>query len=295
MEHPKENDVMPDSINEDDLASPRPNGGIELEDMTTKHEHMGPGPGDHEVDHEDVNLDHSFDEDDLLFPPPDRKAEVTQIDTKVQLSWHDVRISAEPEPGKCGKKAEGETKVILDGVSGCALPGQFISIIGASGAGKTTLLNHLSGRLIANNLTKTGTIKINNVDSSEVQGFSTFSAYVQQDDILFQTMTVRECLEFSAKLKLPGTLEEKLEKADQIIKDLKLTKCQHTNIGGHLIKGVSGGERKRTSIGVELITNPSLIFLDEPTTGLDSHTATQVMKLLSKLASSGRTIIQTIH
>jgi len=63
-------------------------------------------------------------------------------------------------------------------------------------------------------LTKTGTIKINNVDSSEVQGFSTFSAYVQQDDILFQTMTVRECLEFSAKLKLPGTLEEKLEKAD---------------------------------------------------------------------------------
>ena len=62
-----------------------------------------------------------------------------------------------------------------------------------------------------------------------------------------------------------------------------------------MIKGVSGGERKRTSIGVELITDPSLIFLDEPTTGLDSHTATQVMKLLSKLATSGRTIIQTIH
>ena len=108
-------------------------------------------------------------------------------------------------------------------------------------------------------------------------------------------MTVRECLEFSAKLKLPGPLDEKLAKADQIIKDLKLTKCQNTNIGGYLIKGVSGGERKRTSIGVELITNPSLIFLDEPTTGLDSYTATQVMTLLSKLAQSGRTIIQTIH
>lgn len=108
-------------------------------------------------------------------------------------------------------------------------------------------------------------------------------------------MTVRECLEFSAKLKLTGTLEEKISKVDQIIKELKLTKCQNTNIGGYLIKGISGGERKRTSIGVELITNPSLIFLDEPTTGLDSHTATQVMKLLSKLAASGRTIIQTIH
>jgi len=97
-------------------------------------------------------------------------------------------------------------------------------------------------------------------------------------------MTVRECLEFSAKLKLTGTLEEKISKADQIIKDLKLGKCENTFIGGYLIKGVSGGERKRTSIGVELITNPSLIFLDEPTTGLDSHTATQVMKLLSRLS-----------
>ena len=87
-------------------------------------------------------------------------------------------------------------------------------------------------------------------------------------------MTVRECLEFSAKLKLPGTIDEKIQKVNQIIEDLKLQKCQDTFIGGYLIKGVSGGERKRTSIGVELITNPSLIFLDEPTTGLDSFTAT---------------------
>ena len=104
-------------------------------------------------------------------------------------------------------------------------------------------------------------------------------------------MTVRECLEFSAKLKLPGTDEEKIKKVNDIISDLKLTKCQNTYIGGALIKGVSGGERKRTSIGVELITDPSLIFLDEPTTGLDSYTATQVMSILKNLANSGRTII----
>jgi ABC-type multidrug transport system ATPase subunit len=108
-------------------------------------------------------------------------------------------------------------------------------------------------------------------------------------------MTVRECLEFSAKLKLPGTTAEKIAKVDEIIMDLKLNKCQDTFIGGTLIKGVSGGERKRTSIGVELITNPSLIFLDEPTTGLDSYTATQVMVILRNLANAGRTIIQTIH
>lgn len=84
-------------------------------------------------------------------------------------------------------------------------------------------------------------------------------------------------------------------KVNDIISELKLTKCQNTYIGGALIKGVSGGERKRTSIGVELITDPSLIFLDEPTTGLDSYTATQVMSILKNLANSGRTIIQTIH
>jgi len=105
-------------------------------------------------------------------------------------------------------------------------------------------------------------------------------------------MTVRECLEFAAKLKLPLYSQERV---DELLEDLKLVKCQNTKIGGPLIKGISGGERKRTSIGVELISNPSLIFLDEPTTGLDSYTAVQVMRTLKRLAKSGRTIIQTIH
>ena len=69
-------------------------------------------------------------------------------------------------------------------------------------------------------------------------------------------MTVRECLAFAAKLKLTGTLEEKMTRVDEVIKDLRLTKCQNTKIGGSLVKGVSGGERKRTAIGVELITDP---------------------------------------
>jgi len=74
-----------------------------------------------------------------------------------------------------------------------------------------------------------------------------------------------------------------------------LTKCQNTKVGGALVKGISGGERKRTSIGVELITDPQLIFLDEPTTGLDSFTAAAVMETLRALAASGRTVVSTIH
>jgi len=109
-------------------------------------------------------------------------------------------------------------------------------------------------------------------------------------------MSVRECLEFAARLKLPGTEDEKMARVRHIIKKLKLAKCENTRIGGPLVKGVSGGERKRTSIGVELITDPSLIFLDEPTTGLDSFTATSVMETLGDLArNDNRTVVSTIH
>lgn len=108
-------------------------------------------------------------------------------------------------------------------------------------------------------------------------------------------MTVRECLEFAAKLKLKKPYAEKMKTVQQLIEDLGIEKCQNTKIGGPLVKGVSGGERKRTSIGVELITDPMLLFLDEPTTGLDSFTATSVCDLLKRLAQSGRTIITTIH
>ena len=129
-----------------------------------------------------------------------------------------------------------------------------------------------------------------------MKNFSALSAYVQQDDILFQTMSVRECLTFAARLKLTGTEDEKITRVDELIVTLKLKKCENTRIGGPLVKGVSGGERKRTSIGVELITDPSLVFLDEPTTGLDSFTATSVMETLGDLARYGnRTVVSTIH
>lgn len=188
-----------------------------------------------------------------------------------------------------------EPKVILDDLSGSIEPGQFLSIIGASGAGKTTLLNFLSGKEVSKNLEKTGSIKINGVEKDSIKNFGALMAYIQQEDILLQTMTVKECMLFAAKLKLAGTPEYKEERVAKVIASLRLGKCADTKIGGPLVKGVSGGERKRCSIGVELITDPNLIFLDEPTTGLDSFTATQVMQLLRDLAAEGRTILSTIH
>lgn len=232
-------------------------------------------------------LNHSFDEvEEENMKPFDPVLE------QVCLQWHDIEISALPTPGKCGRKAIGEKRLILDNISGSALPGEFVSIIGASGAGKTTLLNHLSGRLTATNLEIFGDVMINGQNSEEIAGFSRFSAYIQQDDVLLESFTVRECIDFAARLRLhgddQGTIEEKVE---AMMEDLKLKKCAETRIGGTFFKGVSGGERKRTSIAVELITKPSLIFLDEPTTGLDSYTATTLMRIFRNLAKSGCTVI----
>lgn len=172
-------------------------------------------------------------------------------------------------------------------------PGQFLAIIGASGAGKTTFLNYLSGRDPSKNLEKEGSITINGVDRSKFD-YGKYVAYVQQDDVLYQSMTVKECLMFAAKMRLPPKTDYE-ERVQSLMESLRLEKAADTKIGGPLVKGVSGGERKRTSIGVELITDPNLIFLDEPTTGLDSFTAQNVVEVLSSLAASGRTIISTIH
>ena len=84
-------------------------------------------------------------------------------------------------------------------------------------------------------------------------------------------------------------------RVESLVKALKLEECIDTMVGSELIKGISGGERKRTSIGYELITNPSLLFQDEPTSGLDSFTALSIIKLLKKEAERGMTIIATIH
>ena len=122
---------------------------------------------------DDGALNHSFDEIDQY-----EEAEFEEPRVKVALSWHDVTISAEEKRGK-----SVETKTILNKISGCVMPGQFLSIIGASGAGKTTLLNHLSSRLVPQNLKITGAIKVNGVEKSKVEGYSEFTAYVQQDDV----------------------------------------------------------------------------------------------------------------
>lgn len=170
--------------------------------------------------------------------------------------------------------------------------------MGASGSGKTTMLNMLSGRMKSSKkCTTAGKIYING-QSREYNTFRQIAKFVEQDDTtMFAELTVREQILYSARLALPSNVSEaqKVARVDKIIQELGLSKCQDTYIGSELVRGVSGGERRRAAIGVELVTDPSLIFLDEPTTGLDSFNALNVMTSLRHLARNGRTIVTTIH
>jgi ABC-type multidrug transport system ATPase subunit len=108
-------------------------------------------------------------------------------------------------------------------------------------------------------------------------------------------MTPYESFVFAAKLRTSLSTERIHMKAEEMIDRLALHACKHTMIGGFVLKGISGGERKRSSIGYELITDPNLLLLDEPTSGLDSSTALRVCQLLKREAKAGMTIIATIH
>ena len=126
--------------------------------------------------------------------------------------------------------------------------------------------------------------------------FGDFANYVMQQDVLLATMTVRETLEFAANLKIDKPSTEKKQLIEELAKSLKLDGCLDTLVGGSKIKGISGGEKKRTSIAFELISDPAVLMLDEPTSGLDSLTSFVIVKYLRRLAKEQRkTIIMTIH
>ncbi|XP_010731967.3 broad substrate specificity ATP-binding cassette transporter ABCG2b isoform X1 [Larimichthys crocea] len=188
----------------------------------------------------------------------------------------------------------GPEKCILKDVSGIMRPG-INAIMGATGSGKTSLLDVIAGRKDPAGLRQGKVLVDGKVVTSDLR---LSSAYVVQDDILMGTLSVRENLLFSANLRLSPkhhSSADKKSRVDAIIQDLGLTDCADTKIGTEFLRGVSGGERKRCSIGMELITSPSLLFLDEPTTGLDSNTANCIISLLHNLTRRGKTVIFSIH
>eukprot|EP01071_Lankesteria_metandrocarpae_P010984 Lankesteria_metandrocarpae@DN5394_c1_g1_i1.p1 len=186
-------------------------------------------------------------------------------------------------------------KKILKNISDDIPGGCMVALMGASGAGKTSLLNVLARR----NKHSTGTVYFNDHVPSDNEVFERV-AFIQQDDIFFGNLTVKEHLSIQADLRLPRDMSDadRERRVNTIIRKMSLKKCEGGKIGNPAIglsRGISGGEKKRLNIASELLTAPSIIFADEPTTGLDSHVAGTAVSVLRELADRGHTVICTIH
>jgi len=186
-------------------------------------------------------------------------------------------------------KVVGHNNTILHDISLSIRPREFVALVGGSGCGKSTLLDALNGSRPATS----GTLLYNGSDYyANSDAYRSSIGYVPQEDIIHRELTVSEALNYAARLRLPPDTSDKeiAERVEDVIDDLDLTECRDT-----VVQSLSGGQRKRVSIGVELLTKPSLFFLDEPTSGLDPGLETKMMTLLRKLADQGRTVILVTH
>ncbi|CAH0581115.1 unnamed protein product [Chrysodeixis includens] len=180
------------------------------------------------------------------------------------------------------------SKIILRNINGDFRSGQLTAILGPSGAGKSTLLNILAGYRVAG---ASGVISTNG-EPRDLPQFRKLSRYIMQEDLLQPFITVEEAMLIAADLKLGVDIsrEKKAVIVEEIIQLLRLQKARNTTT-----ERLSGGERKRISIALELLNNPPVIFLDEPTTGLDDVASSTCISLLKRVARGGRTVVCSLH
>ncbi|CAH2058738.1 unnamed protein product [Thlaspi arvense] len=248
--------------------------------------------GDKTLAHESLD-----DEDDLMRTVPfvlsfDNLTYSVSLRRKLEfrnlIPW---RKSEDPE---IAQNEKPNTKTLLDNISGKTRDGEILAVLGASGSGKSTLIDALANRIDKGSLK--GTVTLNG-ETLQSRMLKVISAYVMQDDLLFPMLTVEETLMFAAEFRLPRSLPKSKKKlrVQALIDQLGIRNAATTIIGDEGHRGISGGERRRVSIGIDIIHDPILLFLDEPTSGLDSTSAFMVVKVLKSIAQSGSIVIMSIH
>ncbi|GAB7328195.1 hypothetical protein MBLNU13_g00219t1 [Cladosporium sp. NU13] len=183
-------------------------------------------------------------------------------------------------------------KKILQDVTGTMPRGSMWGVMGGSGAGKSTFLNVLMGKASHTG----GAVRINGW-SKDMNKYKKLIGYVPQDDIVFPELTVRENILHSARCRLPASWRDKeiQDHVDSLLACLQLTHVKHLRVGDPVKPTISGGQRKRVNIGIELAAAPMAIFLDEPTSGLDATSASSIMRLLKAVSKLGVTVIAIVH
>ncbi|XP_075153703.1 ATP-binding cassette sub-family G member 1-like [Haematobia irritans] len=207
--------------------------------------------------------------------------------SEIDIEFENIRYAVQKFSFADGKFV---TKEILHGINGSFRSGELTAIMGPSGSGKSTLLNVMTGFRCSG---VTGSIRVNGTTiSNSSQKFRQLSCYIHQDDMLRPQLTVGETMMLAAHLKLGFKIskKEKIRLVKHILSLLGLEHRYNVKAGK-----LSGGQKKRLAIALELISNPSVLYLDEPTTGLDSSSCSQCIALLKKLAALGHTIVCTIH
>ncbi|KAL2496467.1 ABC transporter G family member 10 [Forsythia ovata] len=191
------------------------------------------------------------------------------------------------------KSVKISPRFIIKNVNFEARPGEITAIAGPSGAGKTTLLEIVAGKISLRKVS--GEVMVND-HPMHIDSFRRLSGYVTQDEVLFPLLTVEEILTYSALLRVPGGKTVAKHRVKMLMKELGLDHIAGSRIGEGSSHGISGGERRRVSIGMELVHDPAVLLIDEPTSGLDSASALHVISLLKLMAvNQGKTIVLTIH
>eukprot|EP01035_Chromulina_nebulosa_P025532 gene25532-33328_t len=215
-----------------------------------------------------------------------------RVDGNHSIGWNNLSWEVKIPTNPLNPFSKKTSRKILDDVKGEVKSSQMLAIMGPSGCGKTSLLDILGNR--SGSGKRFGSILIDGAPRAR----SYYPAYVAQEDTLLGTFTAKETLMYTAALTLDFKLGAagRLEKVNGIMTDLGLTSCANTIVGDLLFKGLSGGQKRRLSLGLALMNQPFILLLDEPTSGLDAASAYEIMQLLSNLCTSkGLCIVTTIH